>query len=180
MYDKFERERGFAGPRRRDRRRHGYGRRQFGRGGPRARRGDVKAAVLALLDEKPMHGYEMIKEVEERSGGIWRPSAGSIYPTLQLLEETGLISGAESEGKREFSLTDEGRQAAGERTGPLPWEEVNAGAGQDEVRLRESFFALRAAALQVGRAGTEDQRSRAREALDTARRQIYAILAEDS
>jgi DNA-binding PadR family transcriptional regulator len=135
--------------------------------------------VLALLAEKPMHGYEMIKEIEERSGGIWRPSAGSIYPTLQLLEESGLISGAEKEGKREFSLTEEGRRAAEERTGSLPWEQVSADADQHEVRLRESFFALRAAALQVGRAGSEDQRSRAREALDAARRQIYAILAEE-
>ncbi len=178
MYERYERPR-CHGPHRRDRRRHGFGR-QFGRGGPRARRGDIKAAVLALLSEKPMHGYEMIKEIEERSGGIWRPSAGSIYPTLQLLEESGLISGADREGKREFSLTEEGRQVAEERTGALPWDQVSAGADQHEVRLRESFFALRAAVLQVGRAGSEDQRSRAREALDAARRQVYAILAEDS
>src|SRR6478736_4656246 len=77
-----------------------------GRGGPRARRGDVRAAILALLAEQPMHGYEMIKEIEERSGGYWRPSAGSIYPTLQLIEEEGLITGEESDGKRRFSLTD--------------------------------------------------------------------------
>src|SRR3977135_353153 len=79
-----------------------YGR---GRGGPRARRGDVRAAVLALLAERPMHGYEMIKEVEERTGGAWTPSAGSIYPTLQMLEEADLIRGEESDGKRRFSLT---------------------------------------------------------------------------
>src|SRR6476659_5530418 len=83
-----------------------YGR---GRGGPRARRGDVRAAVLALLAERPMHGYEMIKEVEERTQGAWTPSAGSIYPTLQMLEDEGLIRGEESEGKRRFTLTDAGR-----------------------------------------------------------------------
>src|ERR687889_266882 len=86
------------------RHRHGYG-----RGGPRARRGDVRAAVLALLDERPMHGYEMIKEIEERTGGIWKPSAGSIYPTLALLEDEGLVRGEESDGKRRFTLTDEGK-----------------------------------------------------------------------
>ena len=179
MYGRHQRNPDFGAPHCRERRRLGHGR-HFGRGGPRARRGDVKAAVLALLGERPMHGYEMIKEIEERSGGIWRPSAGSIYPTLQLLEESGLISGADHDGKRQFSLTEEGRAAVAERSGALPWEQVNADADQDEVRLRDSFFALRAAVLQIGRAGSEDQRSRAREALDTARRQIYAILAEDS
>ena len=86
----------------------GYGRGR-GRGGARARRGDVRAAVLALLAERPMHGYEMIKEIEERTDGAWTPSAGSIYPTLQMLEDEGLISGQETEGKRRFTLTDSGR-----------------------------------------------------------------------
>ena len=87
-----------------------YGR---GRGGPRARRGDVRAAVLALLAERPMHGYEMIKEIEERTDGAWTPSAGSIYPTLQMLEDEGLIRGEESDGKRRFTLTEDGRRPAG-------------------------------------------------------------------
>src|ERR1700704_1929511 len=81
--------------------RYGRGR---GRGGPRARRGDVRAAALALLAERPMHGYEMIKEVEERTEGAWTPSAGSIYPTLQMLEDEELIRGEESDGKRRFAL----------------------------------------------------------------------------
>ncbi len=87
-----------------------YGR---GRGGPRARRGDVRAAVLALLAERPMHGYEMIKEIEERTEGAWTPSAGSIYPTLQMLEDEGLIRGEESDGKRRFTLTEAGADRAG-------------------------------------------------------------------
>jgi DNA-binding PadR family transcriptional regulator len=179
MYERFNEEerRGRAG-RRRELRRHGYGRRH-GRGGPRARRGDVRAAILALLAERPMHGYEMIQEIEERSGGLWRPSAGSIYPTLQLLEDADLIRGTESEGKRRFELTDEGRKAVEEREGALPWEEVTAGADPHEVRLRESFFALQAAVLQAGRAGSPEQRARVREAIDEARRRVYAILAED-
>src|SRR5215467_15811882 len=103
-----------------------YGR---GRGGPRARRGDVRAAVLALLAERQMHGYEMIKEIEERTEGAWTPSAGSIYPTLQLLEDEGLIRGEESEGKRRFTLTDDGATAQAERAGEeAPWDAVRAGA----------------------------------------------------
>jgi hemoglobin len=162
----------------RDRHRHGYGRR-FGRGGPRARRGDVRAAALALLAERPMHGYEMIKEIEERSGGIWRPSAGSIYPTLQLLEDEGLIRGEESDGRRRFSLTEDGEKANADREGSLPWEEVTAGADPNELRLRKSYFALRAAVQQVARAGTDEQAGRVAELIDEARRGVYAILAEE-
>src|SRR5436190_18869251 len=117
----------------RERRRHWSGR-HFGRGGPRARRGDVRAAVLALLAEKPMHGYEMIQELDDRSGGLWRPSAGSIYPTLQLLEDEGLIRGEEQDGKKRFTLTDEGQKQAEERTGDLPWEEVTAGIHPEQLK----------------------------------------------
>ncbi len=159
--------------------RHGYGRR-YGGGGPRARRGDVRAATLALLAERPMHGYEMIKEIEQRTEGLWRPSAGSIYPMLALLEDEDLIRGEESDGKRRFALTDAGREQAQQRTGALPWEQVTAGVDPGEVRLREAFFALRAAVLQVGSAGTEDQAARTRELLDATRKRVYAILAEDA
>src|SRR6476469_6636915 len=99
--------------------------RSRGRGGPRARRGDVRAAILALLADRPMHGYEMIQELEERTRGAWSPSAGSIYPTLQLLEDEGLIEGTESDGKRRFALTDSGREQAGKRrSDSTPWDEV--------------------------------------------------------
>src|SRR3712207_1014021 len=83
-----------------------------GRGGPpwrRRRRGMARQAVLGLLREEPMHGYQLIQELESRSGGTWRPSPGSVYPTLQLLEDQGLIRGEESDGRRVFTLTDEGR-----------------------------------------------------------------------
>src|SRR4249919_1877467 len=93
---------------------------RHGRGGPRARRGDIRAAVLALLAERPMHGYEMIKELEERTKGAWVPSAGSIYPTLQLLEDEGLVAGEESDGKRRFTLTEAGAKANDEREGDAP------------------------------------------------------------
>jgi len=142
----------------------------------------VRAAVLALLGEQPMHGYEMIKEIEERSGGYWRPSAGSIYPTLQLLEEQGLIAGEETEGKRLFKLTDDGRKVVAERDEkgePGPWEQVRSGAPAESVQLGNSFKQLAAAASQAFRAADEDQRARIRELLDETRRGIYGILAEE-
>jgi DNA-binding PadR family transcriptional regulator len=126
-----------------------------------------------------MHGYEMIQELEERSGGLWRPSAGSIYPTLQLLEDEGLIRGEETEGTRRFVLTDDGREKNDARKGPTPWEAVTAGVDPHQIQLREAFIQLRAAVLQVGGAGSEEQASRTRELLDETRRKVYAILAED-
>ena len=98
----------------RQRSRHGYGRHEMrgghGRGRHRVRRGDVRSAILALLDDRPMHGYEMIQELEERTGGRWTPSAGSIYPTLQLLEDEGLVTAEEVDGRKVYSLTDSGRR----------------------------------------------------------------------
>jgi len=146
-------------------------------GGPRVRRGNVRAAILALLTERPMHGYEMIQELEARTDGLWRPSAGSIYPTLQLLEDEGLVSGEESEGRRRFSLTDAGRVEAEEPKRP-PWEEV---ADQNEgqaSRLRDSAFQLGAAIMQVARTGSEDQIAKTRAILNDARRQVYTVLGE--
>lgn len=160
---------------------HRHGPYHRGRGGSRAKRGDVRAASLALLAEKPMHGYEMIKEIEERSGGYWRPSAGSIYPTLQLLEDEGLIAGTEIDGKRRFELTDEGRKAVEERaekSEPLPWEQVRSGAPPEFVQLGLSAQQLRAAVAQAFNAADETQRARIRELLDETRRSIYGILAE--
>jgi DNA-binding PadR family transcriptional regulator len=136
--------------------------------------------VLALLAERPMHGYEMIREIEERTDGAWVPSAGSIYPTLQLLEDEGLISGQESEGKRRFSLTDTGTaeqsEKAGERT---PWDAVRADAGPEQMQLADSMKKLHHAIRQVFTAADQGQQKRVRELLDQTRRKIYAILAEE-
>jgi DNA-binding PadR family transcriptional regulator len=147
--------------------------------GPRARRGNDRAAILALLAERPMHGYEMIQEVEARTNGRWRPSAGSIYPTLQLLEDEGLVTGEQSEGKRRFSLTDAGRAQAQELDRP-PWEEL---ADEDEGHassLRDSGLQLGAAILQVVRTGSEEQITKTRDILNDARRRVYTVLGEDS
>jgi DNA-binding PadR family transcriptional regulator len=142
------------------------------------RRGNVRAAILALLAERPMHGYEMIQELESRTNGIWRPSAGSIYPTLQMLEDEGLVTGEESEGKRRFTLTDAGRAEAEQLASP-PWEEVTGEHEGPASSLRESAFHLGAAIIQVVRTGSEDQIAKTQEILNDARRRVYGVLGED-
>ena len=150
----------------------------WGRGRGRRGRGDVRAAILALLAERPMHGYEMIQELERRTGGVWRPSPGSVYPTLQLLEDEGLIAGEEGEGRRRFALTDTGRAEAERQGQPAPWEAVTAGVAPAAWTLRDAIAQMATAAWSVGSAGTEDQQARALEVLNDARRRLYAILAE--
>ncbi|MDY7100647.1 MAG: PadR family transcriptional regulator [Actinomycetota bacterium] len=143
-------------------------------------RGDVRTAVLKLLAERPMHGYEAIREISDRSSGAWKPSPGAIYPTLQLLEDEGLITPAESEGKKVFSLTDAGRAAAEELAErPAPWDDASAGLGDGEASLRQSAFGLMSAAREIGTVGTAAQQEKAVEILDEARRKLYGMLAED-
>src|SRR3954454_203342 len=89
--------------------------------GGRVGRGEGRAAVLSLLSEKPMHGYQIIREIEERSGGSWKPSAGSVYPTLQLLADEGLVSAEESNGRKTYALTDTGRQVVDADGTSTPW-----------------------------------------------------------
>ncbi|MGW5052207.1 PadR family transcriptional regulator [Actinokineospora sp. NPDC004072] len=157
----------------------------FGRGhrGPhgRKRRGDVRAAVLALLADRPMHGYEMIQEIAARSGGMWKPSPGSVYPTLQMLADEGLVRGIDGDGgKRLFELTDAGRAAAADLGGTPPWEEAAAGVDPADRSLREALGGLATAVMGVAQAASAEQKSRAIDVLDQARRQLYAILGEDT
>ena len=150
-----------------------------GFGGPRARRGDVRAAVLRLLAEKPMHGYQIIQELSQRSAGAWSPSAGSVYPTLQLLADEGLVSAEESGGKKVFSLTEAGVAAVAETADqPAPWEEA-AQSGSGGSGYREAVGRLMQAALQIGRSGSAAQVAAAIDVLADARKKLYAILAED-
>jgi DNA-binding PadR family transcriptional regulator len=149
-----------------------------GRGRGRRGRGDVRAAILALLAERPMHGYEMIQELEARTGGVWRPSPGSVYPTLQLLEDENLIAGEESEGRRRFALTDAGRAEAQRQDQQAPWEQVTAGVNPAAWSLRDAIGQMAQAAWSVGSVGTEGQQARALEILHDSRRRLYAILAE--
>ncbi|TDC63613.1 PadR family transcriptional regulator [Actinomadura sp. GC306] len=151
-----------------------------GRGGHgrRTRRGNVRAALLALLAERAMHGYEMIQELDARTGGVWRPSPGSVYPTLQMLEDEGLVSSQEQGGKRLFSLTEAGREVTSAQA-TAPWDEVTAEAGENVVRGREAIGQLMGALQQVMAVGSETQKARALDVVNDARRRLYGILADD-
>lgn len=149
---------------------HGFGRQ-------RARRGAVRSTVLRLLGERPMHGYELINEFEERTGGRWKPSPGSIYPTLSLLEDEGLVRSTEVDGRKRFELTDAGRtwldEHAGDEDTPL-WERAGVGGRGDLRRLGgEIFGQLR----QLSRFGSPEQLEKARAILTRARTELYAVLA---
>ena len=162
-----------------ERQRSRHGGRRRGRGRHRVGRGDVRSAVLALLDDRPMHGYEMIQELEERTGGRWRPSAGSIYPTLQLLEDEGLVAAEEIDGKRRFTLTAEGIAEADRRgaTRP-PWEEAGEAANAPAGRLRDAVFQLGAAVMHAARTANAEQIAEVRDVLLDARKRIYTILGD--
>ena len=151
------------------------------RRGPRRGRGDVRTAALLLLLERPMHGYEMILEIRERSGEAWSPSPGAIYPTIQLLSDEGLITTHDQDGKKVSSLTEAGRIAAEELAGTktAPWDEASSDAGEAAPSLRHAIHLLLMATKQVAMAGTEPQRQRATELLDETRRKIYSLLASD-
>jgi len=155
----------------------------FGPGGPpfggrKARRGDIRAAILALLAEEPMHGYQMIQELSERTDGVWRPSPGSVYPTLQQLEDEELIAPTESEtGKRVFALTDAGREAAAANT--APWEAVAQEADDAVVNLWELARQTMEATKQVSTTGSAAQIEGAQTILRDARKALYRLLADD-
>lgn len=145
------------------------------------RRGDIRRAVLSALKDGPTHGYEVMRRLEERSGGIWRPSPGSVYPTLQMLEDEGLVRSEARDGTRVYELTDAGRAEAeaAEREGhATPWD--GGGEGADRARtLKSSMGQLFLAARQLGAAGTPEQVDRAIEILQRAKKELYQVLAED-
>ncbi|WP_199254382.1 PadR family transcriptional regulator [Mycolicibacterium mengxianglii] len=154
------------------------GHRGPGRGG-RGRRGDVRAAILTLLTERPMHGYEMIQEIASRTDGLWKPSPGSVYPTLQLLVDEGLIVATESEGsKKLFDLTEDG-QAAAAKVETAPWDVITEGADPAQMNLRAATGQLFGAVAQSAHAASEEQQQRIIEIVNNARREIYQILGED-
>lgn len=152
--------------------------------GTRVGRGDVRAAILSLLAEQPMHGYQIIQQIEERSGGSWKPSPGSVYPTLQLLTDEGLIEVEESAGRKTYSLTPAGRTES-EHT-DRPWASAEGTSGDSAAdpqghrhgALPKAGAHLAQAAMQVGRTGTPEQIQEAVEVIDEARRKLYAILAQ--
>ncbi|WP_280391635.1 PadR family transcriptional regulator, partial [Nocardia wallacei] len=151
-----------------------------GRGG-RGRRGDVRAAILLLLQERPMHGYELIQQIRERSEDVWRPSPGSIYPALSQLEDEGLVLIDKVAGRKTAKLTDAGAEYVQSHRDDLgdPWQEVRDGVGDQALDLRELVGQLMGAVAQVARAGTPEQAAKAAEVLTEARRSLYRILADD-
>jgi DNA-binding PadR family transcriptional regulator len=170
---------------------------------PGVRRGDVRDSILVALAQEPMHGYRIIKELSEQSEGRWRPSAGSIYPTLQQLEDEGLVTSAAGEGKRIFSLTEAGlaaAAAAGAKGGPKwrtepdsvaesvgPQQDAASGgaggrpggAGGSPAEFRDSLYQLSAAVAQVAQIGSAETAAGTRAILMDARKSIYRLLAEE-
>jgi DNA-binding PadR family transcriptional regulator len=149
------------------------------RTGTRAGRGELRTAVLALLAEQPMHGYQIIHEIEERSNGSWKPSAGSVYPTLQLLADEGLITAEESNGRKVYSLTEAGREEVAASKESVPWDSSAPESGKGFAALPKAGMELAQAAAQVGRTGTSKQVQEAVTVLEEARRRLYSILAQD-
>jgi DNA-binding PadR family transcriptional regulator len=168
----------------------GRGGPMWGRGGPsggggghgrgRRRRGDVRAALLLLLAEEARNGYQLMQTIEERSGGRWRPSPGSVYPALAQLEDEGLVRAVERDGTRLFEITDSGREQVANAHGQTaPWEMEDDPAFEALAELRSLVHQIAMAAGQVVHAGDEEQIARARDTLADTRRGLYRILAED-
>ena len=149
--------------------------------GPKAGRGDVRAAILALLREGPRNGYQIMSEIEERSGGAWRPSPGAVYPALQQLADEGLIEAEESAGRRAFSLTDEGRRYVEENPemARAAWESMAQDEPDEVPGLFVQAARLGGTIVQVAHAGTPEQVHAAEQLLEQTRRRMYQILAED-
>jgi DNA-binding PadR family transcriptional regulator len=159
--------RGFGGPR--------------GRHGGRRPRGDVRAAILVLLDEEPRNGYGIMQEIEERSAGAWRPSPGSVYPVLQQLEDEGLIRADDSGERKLMQLTDAGKEYVEERREALgtPWDAAAAGVTEDMAELRTLMWQVGSAVREVVATGSAEQHAKARTVLAEARSALYRLLAGD-
>ncbi|WP_433173866.1 PadR family transcriptional regulator [Actinoallomurus sp. CA-150999] len=153
----------------------------WAQGRSKARRGDVRAALLALLAEEPRNGYQLIQTIEERSGGEWRPSPGAVYPALQQLTDEGLIEGTEGDGRKTFRLTEAGRTYVEQHADEVnaPWEAMTSDVREDVRDLFKTAGGVGGAMMQVVRTGSEAQVAEAKEILTETRRRLYHLLAED-
>ena len=157
-----------------------------GRGGAKVRRGDVRTAILDVLSGEPMNGYQVIQQISERSRGAWKPSPGSVYPTVQQLEDEGLVSGVESDGRRLLTLTDEGREWVREHPEELKatWRPFDDDAEERSTPfeavgdLKPVAGQVMGALWQVMMHGTAQQKAEAADILAETRRRLYGLLAE--
>jgi len=150
--------------------------------GPRVRRGDVRAAILALLAEEPRNGYQIIQEISHRSGGVWHPSPGSVYPALSQLEDEGMIATeTPGGGRKRFTLTAEGRDYVADHPGEAeaPWDVVASSVSSSARELHGLIGEVAAAAAQVVHVGGSAQVLRAHAILAETRRGLYRLLAAD-
>jgi len=156
----------------------GFGR-GFGGRGQRGmiRRGEIRPLILATIARRPMHGYEVIQELEAQSGGRWRPSAGSVYPTLQQLSDEGLLTSEDVDGRRVYSLTDEGKAAAEAAPG-IRWDRGPGGDPSHDVRHLARQVAE--AAMQVQRVGSPNAVIATGIILLDTRAKLYGLLAGDT
>ena len=147
----------------------------------RARRGDVRAALLSLLSEEPRNGYQLIQEIEERSGGEWRPSPGGVYPALQQLADEGLIEADEQDGRKTFRLSESGRDYVANHADEVnaPWEAMTSDVRDDVRDLMRTAARTGSAVVQIAHTGSESQVAEARQVLAETRRKLYTLLAED-
>jgi DNA-binding PadR family transcriptional regulator len=143
------------------------------------RRGDVRLALLIALLDGPGHGYELMQALESKTAGRWRPSPGSVYPSLQMLADEDLVTSTERDGKRIFEITDAGRAHADERvaTSGYPWETMDRGR-DDHGGLRVAVRDLHLAAKQIGMSGSPEAVERATQIVSQARKDLYLLLAE--
>jgi DNA-binding PadR family transcriptional regulator len=153
----------------------------FPRGRQRLRRGDVRAAVLVLLDESPRNGYQIIQELSERSNGAWRPSPGSVYPILQQLEDEGLVEIVSTDSGKTYNLTASGKALVEKDRAALgkPWETAAADVSDATSDLFGTLRQVVLSVRQVAMAGSDSQTQKAAAILADARRSIYRLLAED-
>lgn len=163
--------------------------------GPRVRRGDVRSAILSVLAEEPMNGYQVMSRIAERSGGAWRPSPGSVYPTIQQLEDEGLVEGSQEGGRRKLKPTPAGWDYISDHRAELDdvWAPFDAPRPEDEGEgeggrgsagsgfgdVKPEIGRVMSAVWQIVTQGTDRQRREAVAVLVETRRRLYGILAED-
>jgi DNA-binding PadR family transcriptional regulator len=174
----------------RDHQARGRGRGPFGdiprgprhhRGGRmRAQRGDVRTAVLLLLEEQPMHGYQLMQGIAERTGGAWNPSPGAVYPTINQLEDEGLVTVTADAGRRLVTLTDAGREYLAEHREQWGDPFANYETSAPGLDLRVLVHELHEATRLLARTGSDEQRAAAAKILGDARRALYLLLANGS